>query len=95
MIRRMMLIAASCPSKSEAAVTMRIWCWGWYLTVGKVMVLGLILDSRPEIEISIALNTPANIGKTTLSFFVFLSEPQNLKETYSSRKGCPSSLKIR
>jgi hypothetical protein len=75
MMRRMMLIAASCPSKREAAVTMRIWCWGWYLSVGKVMVLGFILDSRPKIKISIALNTPANIGKTTLPFFVFLSEP--------------------
>jgi hypothetical protein len=52
-----------------------MWYWGWYLTVGKVMVLGFILDSRPEIEISIALNTLANIGKTTLPFFVFLSEP--------------------
>jgi hypothetical protein len=59
------------------------------------MVLGFILDSRPEIEISIALNTPANIGKTTLPFFVFLSEPQNLKETYTSGKGCPSSFKIK
>jgi hypothetical protein len=63
-----------------------MWCWGWYLSVGKVMVLGFILDSRPKIKISIALNTLANIGKTTLSDFVFLPEKQNLKKAVIPKK---------
>jgi hypothetical protein len=50
------------------------------------MVLGFILDSRPKIKISIALNTLANIGKTTLSDFVFLPEKQNLKKAVLPKK---------
>ena len=40
-MRRMMLMAASCPSKSDAAVTIRTWCLGWYgLSAGLVIALG-------------------------------------------------------
>jgi hypothetical protein len=63
-----------------------MWCWGWYLDVGKVMDLGSILDSRPEKAISTSLNTPANIGKTTVSVFVFLIEIQNLRAQFPTRK---------
>jgi hypothetical protein len=50
------------------------------------MVLGSILDLRAEKAISTSLNTPANIGKTTVSVFVFLAEIQKLGVQLPTRK---------